>query len=184
MDFVRSDYFCFVAWQSDNYRMPQSQSHKAIRYIACENGGVLDTKGRIRSEQVKRSFLQFMRLVSMLCCEPTHNGGVLLFARHIQEQNCGGSCVNLDVVRHSMTWFMSSKTIILVCADFFIFFLLLRIIIGNIKEIKRCFWYLIKPDILSIVDKTFDKDFGYTHRLLIVAIIMFLVVFAQIAIFY
>jgi len=79
---------------------------------------------------------------------------------------------------------MSSKSIILILIDLFIFFVLLRLVIGNFKEIKKCFWFLIKPDIISIVDKSFTKDFNYTYRFLFVAIIMFVIICGEIFFFY
>lgn len=55
---------------------------------------------------------------------------------------------------------MSSKTLLFVLADLVIFIFLLRLVFRSFKEIKNCFFYLIKPDIISIIDKSYTKDFN------------------------
>ena len=79
---------------------------------------------------------------------------------------------------------MSEKTITILSIDFLIFILLLKIIIGNFREIKKCFYYLIKPNILSIIQKDYDNDFNYTHKFLFVVFIMIVLGLSEFALFY
>jgi hypothetical protein len=79
---------------------------------------------------------------------------------------------------------MSDKTIVILSLDIFIFILLLKIVFGSFKRIKSCFYYLIKPDIVSIIDKEYDNDFNYTHKFLFVVIIMLIIGFAEFYLFY
>ena len=79
---------------------------------------------------------------------------------------------------------MTEKTIILLTVDFLIFMLLLKLVFKSFKEIKKCFYYLIKPDILSIFQKDFDNDFTYTHKFLFVVLIMAVLGLIEVAIFY
>ena len=79
---------------------------------------------------------------------------------------------------------MTEKTIILLTVDFLIFMLLLKLVFKSFKEIKKCFYYLTKPDILSIFQKDFDNDFTYTHKFLFVVLIMAVLGLIEVAIFY
>ena len=38
------------------------------------------------------------------------------------------------------------------------------LVFGSFKEIKKCFYYLWMPDIVSMIYKDYDKDFKYTHK--------------------
>ena len=67
---------------------------------------------------------------------------------------------------------MSVKLIIILLVDILLFILLLRLVFGSFKEIKKCFYYLVMPDIVSIIYKDFDNDFKYTHKFLFVVILM------------
>ena len=79
---------------------------------------------------------------------------------------------------------MSNKTILILSIDFLIFIILMRLFFHNLKEIKRCLCYLIKPDIFSIMDKDYDNDFNYTHKFLFVVVIMVLISFVEFYLFY
>ena len=79
---------------------------------------------------------------------------------------------------------MSIKFIIILLANLTIFILLLRLVFGSFKEIKRCFYYLWMPDIVSIIYKDFDNDFKYTHKFLFVVLIMVIITFIQSYFFY
>lgn len=61
---------------------------------------------------------------------------------------------------------MSAKSIILIVVDLIIFIGLLKLVFRSFKEVKRCIYYMIKPNILSIAVKDYDNDFNYTHRFL------------------
>ena len=79
---------------------------------------------------------------------------------------------------------MSDKTIIILTIDFFIFIVLLKIVFGSFKQILKSFYYLIKPNILSIIQNDYENDFNYTDKFLFVAIIMFVLGIIEFAIFY
>lgn len=79
---------------------------------------------------------------------------------------------------------MSEKTITILLIDFLIFILLLKLVFGNFKEIKKCFYYLIKPNIISIIQKDYDNDFNYTHKFLFVVLIMVVLGVGEFALFY
>ena len=74
---------------------------------------------------------------------------------------------------------MSDKTVIILSLDFLIFLLLLKVVFGSFKQIKKCFYYLIKPDIASIIDKDYDNDFNYTHKFLFIVILMVIIGFLE-----
>ncbi len=79
---------------------------------------------------------------------------------------------------------MSSKLAFLLLLNVSIFILLLKLVLGSFKEIKKCLRYLITPDIVSIIYKDFDNDFKYTHKFLFVVIIMAILLFIEIYFFY
>lgn len=80
---------------------------------------------------------------------------------------------------------MSTKSIILFALDILIFVGLLKLGFKTFKEVKRCFLFLIKPDLLSIFDKTYEKDFNYTYKFILVVIIpMSIIVFIEMYLFY
>ena len=79
---------------------------------------------------------------------------------------------------------MSEKTITILLIDFLIFILLLKLVFGSFKEIKKCIYYLIKPNILSIIQKDYDNDFNYTHKFLFVVFIMVVLGVGEFALFY
>lgn len=79
---------------------------------------------------------------------------------------------------------MSEKTITILSIDFLIFILLLKIVFGSFKQVKKCLYYLIKPDILSIIQKDYDNDFNYTYKFLFVVFIMVVLGLSEFALFY
>ena len=79
---------------------------------------------------------------------------------------------------------MSDKTITILLIDLSIFILLLKLVFGSFKEIKKCIYYLIKPNILSIIQKDYDNDFNYTHKFLFIVFIMLVLGLSEFALFY
>lgn len=79
---------------------------------------------------------------------------------------------------------MSIKVILLLAFDIFVAFICIRIIFGTFKEFRRAIYYLIKPDLLSILQKDFTNDFNYTHKMLFFILIVSIVIVAQIHIFH
>ena len=79
---------------------------------------------------------------------------------------------------------MSDKTITILLIDLSIFILLLKLVFGSFKEIKKCIYYLIKPNILSIIQNDYDNDFNYTHKFLFIVFIMLVLGLSEFALFY
>jgi len=79
---------------------------------------------------------------------------------------------------------MSNKLIIITLVNILLFTLLLRLIIGSFKEIIKSFWYFIKPNIASIIDKDYDADFKYTHKLLFALGLMVVICLLEFYFFY
>jgi hypothetical protein len=79
---------------------------------------------------------------------------------------------------------MSEKTIILLLINTLIFIGILRLVFRSFKVIKKCFFYLIKPDIVSIIDNSYNKDFKYTNRFLFVIILMIAIGVIEFVLFY
>ena len=79
---------------------------------------------------------------------------------------------------------MSGKLIIILLVNTLLFVLLLRLVFGSFKEIKKCFYYLWMPDIVSMIYKDYDKDFKYTHKFLFIVIIMAIITFIELYFFY
>lgn len=79
---------------------------------------------------------------------------------------------------------MSEKTLTILLIDFLIFILLLKLVFKNFKELKKCFYYLFKPNILSIIQNDYDNDFTYTHKFLFIVFIMVVLGLSEFALFY
>ena len=79
---------------------------------------------------------------------------------------------------------MSLKSIIILSTDVLLFILLLKLLFGSFKEVKKCVYYLIKPDIISIIDKDYNNDFNYTYKFLFVALLMVIIGFIEFYFFY
>jgi len=62
---------------------------------------------------------------------------------------------------------MSLKTGFIIIADILIAFFLAKLIFRSFKNFRRGVYYLLCPDILSIIKKVYDKDFSYTHKFLL-----------------
>ena len=74
---------------------------------------------------------------------------------------------------------MSDKLIIILLIDFLISLILLKLVFGSYKEVKKCLYYLVKPDIVSIVNKDYDNDFNYTYKFLFVTILLVIIGFIE-----
>ena len=74
---------------------------------------------------------------------------------------------------------MSNKVILILILDILIFILLLKLVFRSWKEFKRCLYYLIKPDFISMIEKDWHKDFRYTLKFTFVIIIMVIIVFLE-----
>ena len=79
---------------------------------------------------------------------------------------------------------MSGKLISILLVNTSLFVLLLRLVFGSFKEIKKCFYYLWMPNIVSIIYKDFDNDFKYTYKFLFVVAIMVIITFLEFYFFY
>lgn len=66
----------------------------------------------------------------------------------------------------------------------FLIVLLLKLVFGSFSQIKKCVYYLIKPNIVSIIEKDYDNDFNYTHKFLLIVICSVIIGFAEIYFFY
>lgn len=66
----------------------------------------------------------------------------------------------------------------------FLIVLLLKLVFGSFSQIKKWFYYLIKPNIVSIIEKDYDNDFNYTHKFLLIVICSVIIGFAEIYFFY
>jgi hypothetical protein len=53
------------------------------------------------------------------------------------------------------------------------------LIFKNFKEFKKAIIYMLKPDIVSIIQKDYDNDFYYTHKMLFILVIMFVVLLIE-----
>lgn len=79
---------------------------------------------------------------------------------------------------------MSEKSIILLSIDLFIFITLLKLVFGSFKEIKKCFYYLVKPNILSLIEKDYAKDLKYTDKLLLIVFVVVIIGVTEVHFFY
>jgi hypothetical protein len=79
---------------------------------------------------------------------------------------------------------MSIKTIVFLLADLLIATVLIILVFKSFKEFLRSIYYLFYPDIASIVKDDYDNDFSYTHKLLFVLFVLFLIVFVELKLFY
>lgn len=79
---------------------------------------------------------------------------------------------------------MSSKAILLLVVNIAILVLLIKIIFKTGKEFFKAIKYYFYPDIVSMLKKDFNNDFNYTHKLILLILVMIIVVFAEYALFY
>ena len=79
---------------------------------------------------------------------------------------------------------MSSKSILLIIADVIIAGVLIRILFKNARSFFRSIYFYLYPDILSIIQRKYHRDFAYTHRLLFFILIMTAIVFLEVKLFY
>lgn len=79
---------------------------------------------------------------------------------------------------------MSTKLILLLCANLIILTVCIRLIFKTFRGFLKGIWYFLKPNIVSLLQKDWDNDFNYTHRLLLVGVIMFVVVMIEFIVFY
>ncbi len=79
---------------------------------------------------------------------------------------------------------MSSKSIILIILDLLIAIGLVAWILKSFKNFKHAIYYLLLPNIVSIIKKDYDNDFSYTHKLLFILVILFVIVLVEVNLFY
>lgn len=75
------------------------------------------------------------------------------------------------------------QLLLLLVLNILVFFILAKLIFKRFKEFKKAVYYLIKPDIISILQKDYPIDFRHTHKMILLLIIMGVTVVTQIFIF-
>lgn len=79
---------------------------------------------------------------------------------------------------------MSAKTIIIIACDLLILIILIKLIFKTYKNFFRSIYYVLYPDILSVLKKDFDNDFKYTYKLILLLILLFVIIVIEVSIFY
>ena len=79
---------------------------------------------------------------------------------------------------------MSTKLIILILIDLVIGALFAKWIFKSFKNFMTAIYYVIKPDLISSLQNEFKKDFNYTHKFILLCVIMFIVFAVEINLFY
>lgn len=79
---------------------------------------------------------------------------------------------------------MSLRSILLIIFDILVFIICARLVFKSFKEFKKAIFYIIKPNILSIIQRDFTNDFNYTYKMIFVILIMVVIIFIEISIFY
>lgn len=74
------------------------------------------------------------------------------------------------------------NVVIVILFNLVVLIVLFKIFFKNFAGLKKTIYYFIKPDILSIIQKDYDKDFNYTHRMLLFLIVIGLIACAEILI--
>ena len=76
------------------------------------------------------------------------------------------------------------KTTFLILMNIFFSILIGKLIFRNFKNFKRALYYIIYPDIISIIKKDYNNDFNYTHRMLAFVGILLVLLLIEIKLFY
>ncbi|MCH5720501.1 hypothetical protein [Niabella hibiscisoli] len=76
------------------------------------------------------------------------------------------------------------KALIVILFNLVVLTLLFKIFFKNLTGFKKALYYFIKPDIISIIQKDYDSDFNYTHKMLFFLIVAGLIAGAEILILY
>lgn len=79
---------------------------------------------------------------------------------------------------------MTIKTIIIILINLLIAVGLISVAFKSFKNFKKSIYYFVYPDIASIIKKDYDNDFAYTHRLLFILVVLFVLVLVEIRLFY
>lgn len=79
---------------------------------------------------------------------------------------------------------MTNKTIIIILINLLVAFALIALVFKSFKNFKKSIYYFLYPDIASIIKKDFDNDFAYTHKLLFILVVLFVLVLVEIRLFY
>ncbi len=74
------------------------------------------------------------------------------------------------------------KILIVILFNLVVPIVLLKLFFKNWAGFKKAIYYFMKPDILSIIQKDYDNDFNYTHRMLFFLIVIGLIACAEILI--
>ena len=79
---------------------------------------------------------------------------------------------------------MTIKTIIIILINLLIAVGLIAVVFKSFKIFKKSIYYFVYPDIASIIKKDYDNDFAYTHKLLFILVVLFVLVLVEIKLFY
>lgn len=74
------------------------------------------------------------------------------------------------------------KVLIVILFNLVVLIALFKIFFKDLAGLKTAIYYFIKPDILSSIQKEYDNDFNYTHKMLFFLIVAGLIAWAEILI--
>lgn len=72
----------------------------------------------------------------------------------------------------------------LIILDLVIALVLIKWIFKTFKNLKSALYYLFVPNIVSVINRDYENDFSYTHKLLLILIILFVILMTEIKLFY
>lgn len=79
---------------------------------------------------------------------------------------------------------MSERAFAILVFNILMLILVLRLVFKSFREVRKALYYLIKPNILSIIQNDYNNDFNYTHRFLLATVIMVVLILIQFVLFY
>lgn len=88
------------------------------------------------------------------------------------------------MIANAMNCYFANKIFWIIGLDILLSIILARILFGNVKNFIRSIYYLLLPDIVSLLKRDFDNDFNFTYKLLLFLGILLAIVFIEIKIFY
>jgi hypothetical protein len=75
---------------------------------------------------------------------------------------------------------MSLKGILIIGGDFVLLAVLCKLIFKDYKEVLKAFRYFFTPDIVSMLNKDYNSNFNYTHKILLILGLLLLTILTEI----
>jgi hypothetical protein len=79
---------------------------------------------------------------------------------------------------------MSTKAILLICFHLAVAWGLIKWLLGSMRNFIKAIGYLIIPNWAWLTKKDYERDFTYSHKLLFILVILFVLGIMEVGLFY